>query len=223
MIPAAEIVAVVCLGYGSFRDIKTREIPDTVWVVMGAAGVILRMQDHNWKLMGISVGVALLLGFILAVSSLFGGADIKAFAALSLLIPYYPGAVFPIFIVSVFNNLAVLKSAEIVVVFFYNMVKGNKYTGDISRGKKILLYMTGFPRQKEMLDYRFLPLQDIKGTIHLLPDIDLDIEQFKKECTLQEIWVTYSSPLIVYLTAGCIIAFVKGDILLHLILHLING
>jgi prepilin signal peptidase PulO-like enzyme (type II secretory pathway) len=222
MIPAAECVAVACLGYGSFRDIKTREVPDTVWVVMGAAGVVLRVQDHSWKLMGISAGVALLLGFILAVSGLFGGADIKAFAALSLLIPSYPGTVFPVFIVSVFNNLAVLKTAEIGVVSIYNMVKGNRYKGDISRGKKLLLYMTGFPMQKEMLDYRFLPLHDINGTIHLLPDIDIDIEQYKKECTLQEIWVTYGSPLIAYLTAGCIIAFVRGDLILQLILYLLN-
>lgn len=219
-----ETFTAVCLGYGSYKDVKTREIPDTLWLIMGSVGVVLRLFDHQWKVMGVSVGVALLLGAVLLVSGLFGGADIKAFIALSLLVPQYPGAavVLPVFVVSVFNNLAVIRVIEILVVFFYNIVKGNKYKGDIPQWKKILLYMTGFPRKKEALDYRFLPLQDAQGDIHLVPDIDTDIEQFKKECTLQEIWVTYGSPLIAYITVGCFIAFIKGDILLQLMMYFVG-
>lgn len=193
-----------------------------VWVIMGFTGGALRVWDHHWKILGISAGIALLLVFILAVSNLFGGADIKAFVALSLLVPQYPGVLLPVFVVSVFNNLAVIRVLEILVVFSYNIVRGNTYEG-ISVWKKILLYMTGFPKQKEKIDYRFLPLQDVKGNVHLLPDIDMDIEQFKKECTLREIWVTYGSPLIVYLTVGCVIAFLKGDILFRAIIYLMNG
>ena len=216
-----EAFTAVCLGYGSYKDIKTREIPDTLWLIMGGVGVVLRLFDHQWKVMGVSVGIALVLGAVLLVSGLFGGADIKAFIALSLLVPQYPGAavVLPVFVVSVFNNLAVIRVIEILVVFLYNIVKGNWYKGDIPQWKKILLYMTGFPREKEKVDYRFLPLQDLQGDIHLVPDIDTDIEQFKKECTLKEIWVTYGSPLIAYITVGCFIAFIKGDILLHLMMH----
>ena len=219
----AEIVAVLLLGYGSYKDVKTREIPDYVWIVMGVCGILLRVADHQWKALGLSVGVALLLGLILAVSGLFGGADIKALVALSVLIPYYPGVLLPVFVVSVFDNLAIIKVIEIPVVLFYNVVKGNTYKGDIVWWKKILLYMTGFPRQTETIDYRFLPLQDTQGELHLLPDVDMDIEQFKKACTLQEVWVTYGSPLIVYLTIGCIIAFVQGDILLQVMLRFVTG
>lgn len=214
----AQGIALLSLTYGSYKDLKTREIPDFPWLVMGAAGVVLRVQDHQWKMMALSLGVSLFLGLVLAVSGLFGGADIKAFLALSLLIPTYPVG-FPVFVVSVFNNLVVIKVIEIFVVFFYNLVKGHTYEGEISWWKRIVLYMTGFPRLKEALDYRFLPLQDAEGTLHLLPDIDTDIDKFKAECKLKEIWVTYGSPLIAYMTVACVIAFVKGDIVLHLMNH----
>lgn len=213
----AQGVALLSLMYGSYKDVKTREIPDTPWMAMGAAGVVLRMVDHQWKMMALSFGVALLLGFILAVSGLFGGADVKAFLALSVLIPIYPGVVLPVFVVSVFNNLVIIRIGEIFSVLGYNAAKGNRYLGEIPLWKKILLYMTGIPRSIEALDYRFLPLQDTDGTLHLMPDIDTDIEQFKAECKLKEVWVTYGSPMIVYLTASCVIAFVNGDIILHLI------
>lgn len=213
----AQGVALLFLVYSSYKDVKTREVPDTPWIAMGAAGVILRVIDHQWKMMALSFGIALLLVFILGVSGLFGGADMKAFLALSVLIPTYPGVVFPFFVVSIFNNLTVIKIGEIFAVFSYNAVKGNRYRGEIPLWKKILLYMTGIPMSKEALDYRFLPLQDVHGTLHLLPNIDTDVEQFKAECELKEIWVTYGSPLIAYLTASCVIAFVRGDIILHLI------
>ncbi|MBU7018045.1 MAG: prepilin peptidase [Theionarchaea archaeon] len=218
----SEIVAVLCLGYGSYKDIRTREIPDFPWLLMGVAGVALRFSDHEWKALIMSAGVAVVLGIILAISGLFGGADVKALAALSLLIPQYPGNVFPLFILSVFNNLAVLRIIEILAVFTYNTIKRNRYKGDIPVYKKILLYMTGFPLSKERLDYRFLPLQDSHGEVHLLPDIDMDIGKFKEECTFKEIWVTYGSPLIVYLLVACIIALIWGDILLQAIIIFVN-
>jgi Flp pilus assembly protein protease CpaA len=219
MFPVTEFAAAGFLLYGSYKDIKTREIPDTLWVTMGVIGIALRIQDHQWKIMAISCGVAFLIGLILAVSGLFGGADIKVFLALSLLIPTYSGNVVPVFIVTVFNNVVVIRIVEILAVFSYNIVKGNRYHRDIPVWKKILLYMTGVPRSREALDYRFLPLQDVKGTLHLLPDIDIDIEQFKEECGLKEIWATYASPLIFYVMIGCIIAFVGGDLILQLMIH----
>jgi hypothetical protein len=216
-----EVVAVLCLGYGSYKDIGTREIPDAPWLIMGVTGVALRLVDHQWKALLVSAGVAVILGSILAFSQLFGGADIKAFVALSLLIPVYSGNVFPVFIVSVFNNLALIKVMEVVAVFLYNMVRGHRFQGNIPLWKKISLYMTGFPRSVEKMDYRFLPLQDTQGKVHILPDIDIDIEKFKEECDLKEIWVTYGSPLIVYLTIGLVIALLGGDILLSMVLHVV--
>ncbi len=206
------------LGYGAYKDVTTREIPDKVWLLMGVTGVILRVEDHQWKMMALSVGVCSVLVFVLAVSRLFGGADIKALLALSLMVPTYPGVIFPVFVVSVFNNVVIFKVAEMVVVFCYNVVKGNTYEG-IPTWKKILLFLTGFPLSRERLDYRFLPLQDEEGNLHLIPDIDVDTEKFKQHCTVEKLWVTYGSPMILYITLGCVIAFLKGDLILNLVLH----
>lgn len=214
----APVAAAGFLAYGSYHDIKTREIPDTVWVVMGATGIGLRLIDHQWKVLLISGGVAVLLGMGLAVSQLFGGADIKALVAVSLVIPVYPSSTAPLFVLSVFNNVAVIKLVELAVVFGYNVVKGNRYTGDVPTWKKIVLYMTGFPRPTEKIDYRVLPLQNADGQLQLLPDIDMDVEQFKSDCNVKEVWVTYGSPLIVYMLLALIIAVVYGDIILHVLL-----
>lgn len=214
------LIAAAFLVYGSYYDIKTREIPDTVWVVMGVTGVGLRVVDHQWKLLLISLSAAVVLGLVLAVSQLFGGADIKALIAISLVVPVYPGT--PLFVLSVFNNVVVMRLLELAVVFGVNVVHGNRYTGDVPWWKKGVLYMTGFLRPTQKIDYRFLPLQTTDGQLQLLPDIDMDIEQFKSECTLKEVWVTYGSPLIVYLLLGLIIAVGYGDVFLEVLLRVIG-
>ncbi|MBU7032899.1 MAG: prepilin peptidase [Theionarchaea archaeon] len=218
MVPIIESVTLILLGYGSYEDIRSREISDYVWIVMGGCGLLARAWDHQWKIMGINLVIACGLSFILVVSGLFGGADIKALLSLSLLIPSYEGMVFPFFIITVFNNLAMLRIGEIVVVFIYNMVQRNRFLGEITAWKKIILYMTGFPMKTEHLDYRFLPLQNTAGNLRLIPDIDTDIDQFREEYSGDKVWVTYGSPLIAYMTIGCIIAFFYGDILLHIIM-----
>lgn len=206
------MAAVLFLVYGAYKDVKTREIPDTLWLAMGASGVVLRMWDHQWMMMVISVGIALLFGLILAGSGLFGGADVKALLGLGFMVPFYSG--FPL-VISVFNNVVVIRVVELLTVFSYNSVKGHTFTGDIPVWKKTLLYMTGIPREKEALDYRFLPLQDTEGNLHLIPDVDVDMAQFKEKCTLEEIWVTYGSPLILYILIGCVMTFVWGDLVLR--------
>lgn len=221
MPPFAPALAVGFLLCGSYYDVKTREIPDSLWLAMGASGFILRLWDNQWRLMGVGVAVACGLAFVLAISGLFGGADIKALIALACLVPTYSGVASPLFVISVFNNLAVLKVLEVGIVFSYNMIRGNRYRGKASWGKKVLLYFTGFPRSREGLDYRFLPLEDEAGNLHLMPDIDIDIAAFRERCDRENIWVTYGSPLILYMLTGCIIAFLKGDLVLQLFLHLL--
>jgi len=221
MAPLIESITLLLMGIGSYQDIRSREISDYIWLTMGGCVLIFRIWDHQWKMMSISLGIALILSFILALSGLFGGADIKALVTLSLLIPTYEGLVFPFFVISVFNNLAVLRIGEVVVVFCYNMVKGHRFGGKAAGWKKAVLYMTGFPLRKERLDYRFLPLQNTEGDITLLPDIDTNIEAFKEKYEEDEVWATYGSPLIVYMTLGCIIAFFYGDIMLQIMMSVI--
>jgi Flp pilus assembly protein protease CpaA len=215
-------VTIGFLLYGSYKDITAREVPDILWVVMGCAGVLFRVVDHQWMLMAISVIIAFLLGMVLAVSGMFGGADIKALLALSLLIPQYPSSIAPFFVITIFNNLAVIRVLEMGGIFLYNVVKAHRFEGKIPLWKKILLYTTGFPRSVKDIDYRFLPLQTSNGDLQLMPDIDLDIETFKSESTADTVWVTYGSPLILYMLIGCIIAFVRGDIILELLMHVIG-
>ncbi|MBU7024881.1 MAG: prepilin peptidase [Theionarchaea archaeon] len=222
MLLIAPVLTVGFLLCGSYYDVKVREIPDSLWLIMGASGIILRVWDHQWKLMGAGVGVACGLALVLAISGLFGGADMKALIALAFLVPTYPGVASPLFVISVFNNLALIKVVEVGVVFTYNIIRKHRYRGEAPVLKKILLYMTGFPRPLEALDYRFLPLEDESGNLHLMPDIDMDVAEFKKTCNRDRIWMTYGSPLILYMLLGAMIAFLRGDLVLQLFLHFLG-
>ncbi|MBN2334201.1 prepilin peptidase, partial [Candidatus Bathyarchaeota archaeon] len=89
------MVALAMLGYGSYRDLKTREIHDIVWVAAGAAGLML---DGYEMFMGTltlrdlltSVGFMAAVGLVLGYLRLFGGADLLAFIALAVIHPRPP-------------------------------------------------------------------------------------------------------------------------------------
>jgi len=83
------------LGYASYRDIKTREIHDIVWIVPSAIGLILNIYElfiGSLSLRGalISIGFMVILSGILWLLRLFGEADLLAFLALSIIHPRTP-------------------------------------------------------------------------------------------------------------------------------------
>ncbi|KPN29770.1 preflagellin peptidase [Halolamina pelagica] len=108
----ARLLAVPLLGWAALRDIRTRRVPNWVWYVLGILGIVLLVTDllywypfntYSTNLMlirvAISIGFVAPLCFLFYLMEGFGGADLKALLALSILFPTYPAYYPPITLV----------------------------------------------------------------------------------------------------------------------------
>jgi len=82
------------LVYGSYSDVRTREVSDVVWLVMTVSGIIFAgVELFMGRLVLFQVFKSLLVGGISALLLYilnFGGADIKAIISISILFPNFP-------------------------------------------------------------------------------------------------------------------------------------
>lgn len=111
------------LGYSSWRDIVSREVPDRVWLISYPVGLVLIavrliVETSSWMLILISVASAVALSVALPYLGLWGGADGKGFICLALMNPMIPALgksfshiVNPFFPLVVFSNAYVASLA----------------------------------------------------------------------------------------------------------------
>ncbi len=160
------------LSIASVYDIKTREVPNSVWLFFAPLGLILTLVSlalDNWKLslmITCIISVAIIIGLSLALFylGLFGGADAKALMCLAVSMPVYPSIRFirPIFgsysqtpslllPLSTFNNAVLIASLLVFVIILKNSMDLARNGMRIFEGLeeerimiKILAFITGF-------------------------------------------------------------------------------
>ena len=81
------ILVLAMLGYASFKDLKTREVNDVVWLVFGASGLALNLYEASTGsivFLNLMLPMAFMILFAVASGFLgfFGGADLLAFVTL---------------------------------------------------------------------------------------------------------------------------------------------
>ena len=88
-------ICMTMLVYASYKDLKTREINDLLWIIFAAIG--LAIDGYEIYLGTLSIqGLALSIGFMVVVGAtlsllrLFGGADLLAFITLVTIQPKSP-------------------------------------------------------------------------------------------------------------------------------------
>jgi preflagellin peptidase FlaK len=94
------ILALVTLGYASYLDIKTREIPPKLWLVASLLALpATAYEAYVFALHGfldyvlitiISSAVIVLVLAVMMIKGLIGGADVFALAFLTIDMPWYP-------------------------------------------------------------------------------------------------------------------------------------
>lgn len=102
------LLAVPILGWAAWRDVRTRRIPNVVWLPLGGLGVVLLLWelsahlprstfDDRLFLLRVGISVGFLGPLVLAFwwFRAFGGADAKAFLAVAVLFPTYPAYYLP--------------------------------------------------------------------------------------------------------------------------------
>jgi preflagellin peptidase FlaK len=190
LIAANVAVSLLFLIYASWRDHKTREVSNRVWIFYGPIGVVLSLSElilfepSQLPLYGLSVGVTVGFAFLLFYSGGFGGADSKAFMCIALSLPFAPVAlsmpilteglspiaryIYPITIIgnSVFFAAATVFYMVLRNIFWHKKNGAIMFPGTLaseSAGKKFLALITGY----------HIPIDTIKKR-HMLPMEDLE-------------------------------------------------
>lgn len=174
---ARTLLCFLFLFLASIYDVKSREVPDKLWVIFGPAGSALTLLSiiiGGWE-----IWILIMWAIIMAVTSglsialfylgLFGGADSKALICLAATMPLEPSlpiaGVFPRYAarlqtpppISTFNNAVLLAALSIVPILARNFIDYLK-SGEIFRGlegesmlKKILALLTGYRVDSEKI------------------------------------------------------------------------
>ena len=239
------LLSLTMLGYTSWVDLKTREIYDMVWLVFGGLGLIIALYEVYtgsltlvWFVVVVLISSAISIG--LGYLGLFGGADVLAFIALTVLHPTPPrglepflGLVSPLFPLTLFSNSAISGASYSLVLLVRNLASTlhgrNLFSGleDESTWRKLVVMFTGI--KMEVRSVRGPPFQyplEVPGTkemlgrrLILMPDIQDDdsaVEVFKtlEASGVEEVWVSNTLPFLVYIAIGYVLALALGDIAL---------
>jgi len=228
------LIALAMLGYASYKDIKTREIHDIVWIIPAAIGLLIDAYEvyvGNLTITGAlyNIGFMVILSGILWYLSLFGEADLIAFVALSVIHPRTPLFGYIGFTPLLFSFTLIANSAiSGVLMAFYTFIanlfqssNANLFERheDISVLKKFALLFTG--RNIPVKSLRGPPFEyplEVRGGLVLRPDIFDDDEAWKafrylREKGVKRVWVSSTLPYIVVLLVGYVLSVVFGDVM----------
>jgi len=145
------LLSLPLFAWVAYRDVRTRRVPSTTWLPIGALAVVLLSWDalaawevggFVWRVFSLRVAVSLLLVVPMAYGfyrlGAFGGADAKALMVLALLFPTFPtyavfGTVFPleitpvgVFSLTILTNAVLVGAAYPVVLFARNALSGHR-------------------------------------------------------------------------------------------------
>lgn len=178
--------------YGSWSDYKTREISNSVWILLAPPAFALTLAEvllfdfSALPFLGLCFGLTAAFAVILFYAGGFGGADAKALICLALALPFYPmevlkpfsGEVSPFmqmfFPLTVFSNSVMLAALMAVYLLTHNLLwhqrtgrplfEGEQQKGSL--GKKILVLITGYKVSVERLKekWHLYPLEDVEKT-----------------------------------------------------------
>lgn len=246
------------LVYASISDYKTREVSNWLWLIfcpLGLAlnlyeGIFLNTGDYLF-VFGFSLAVSLVLSVTLFYLGLYGGADAKAFIAISLTTPQSPrfidpylGFTSPIFPLSVFFN-------SVTIAAFYSLVIFSRNLSRLLGKKKLFTGLEGEPLWKKALamiscvkvdvgSLRGPPFEYLAERITLTKDRttrellispkvpedkETNVAQLREWAAKgelpQELWVSPTLPLITFITLGFLASIFLGDAMLWLIAHIL--
>jgi preflagellin peptidase FlaK len=176
----------ICLGfffYASWRDYKTREVSNKVWIFFGPLALTLTtiqfvlFTPERLVTYVLSFAITSALGVAIFYSGGFGGADAKALICLSLALPVYPDhllqqarLISPLFPITVFTNAVLFAALSILYVLSRNIfwkIKTGKALfaefQDESIGRRVLTLLCGYKLKISELEKReyVYPLEDI--------------------------------------------------------------
>ena len=190
---AKTVITLFFLFYASWSDYKTREVSNSVWILLAPPAFALTFAElllfdfSALPFFGLCFGLTTAFAVILFYAGGFGGADAKALMCLALALPFYPtellkkpfsGEISPFmqmfFPLTVFSNSVMLAALMAVYLLAYNLLWRQRtgkplFEGEQQKeslGKKILVLITGYKVSVERLKekWHLYPLEDVEKT-----------------------------------------------------------
>jgi preflagellin peptidase FlaK len=247
------LLALSMLGYASYRDIRTREVNDLVWIVFGASALIIDAYEiYMGSLAILDLALSLLFVALFAILSgylgFFGGADLFAFIVLGLLQPVAPRLglpylgftplFFPWTLIS--NAILVSASASVIVLVSNLLTAGNRgplFSGHESEPawRKFVLLISARRLGMDAVvgpPYHY-PLEYIDADtgrlgLRLRPDLFDDDEAIKifqglRAAGYSTVWISSTLPFLLFLALGYVASIVFGDIALFMVSRIFMG
>ena len=128
------ILLVSMLGIAGFFDVRSRKIPDVVWLIFGGIGAILYAWDHHsmTPYHVITIFTSVLAAMMLWRWKIAGLADSFAILAMTVILPvHYEFVMMPI---------VIMVSSFFLVVIFVTMYNVSLNLSDAIRSKKMDIF-----------------------------------------------------------------------------------
>jgi len=184
------IIASIFLIYASWRDYRSREVSNTVWILFAPLAFTLTFLEiyiyefPQLPFYGICFSLTTAFALMLFYSGGFGGADAKAIMCLALALPFHPENLFKPFFsevslisqtffpLTVFSNSVLLAAATAIYMFLQNVFWRHKTGRDLfeeehkseSIWRKLLVLVSGY----------HIPIVRLKEKWHLYPLEDVE-------------------------------------------------
>jgi len=176
------LVVLAFLGYGSWSDIKTREVSNIVWLLFGPIGATLTVARLYFlpELLWISLGsiiVATSFALLLFYTGVFGGADAKGLICIGISIPTLPEGIpvsanffHPFFPVVILSNSFLVAVSMALYILVRNLFWKYSTSGVLFLGlekeptwKKVFALVSGYKADfKEVEEKIYLyPLEEV--------------------------------------------------------------
>jgi hypothetical protein len=242
---ASVAITLISLGIAAICDLRTREVPDKVWLLYGPLGLALTAyrtlsEPSLLSPTAISSGFSILVAFGIVYFGLGGGADGKAVICLALTLPIPPTIIHPALgyaypflpVVVVVTGYTCSFSIAIWILARNLALKLSGKRGMFeglegeSVWKKALALMTGYPTDTAKLSTTFYlyPMEKVieneKGVRRTLQaytaaDVDRKAVIVEFEKSLQKV----GSPHTVWVTPGIpLLVFIFAAVIITLIL-----
>lgn len=223
------------LLYAAILDLRTRRVPNRVWIALGLLASLLFAFDwaaegrFGWVTVLVAVGLAALAYLLWFFHLLAGGADAKALMALAVLVPRpiawtlsdaslpawpspLPGA-----IVALANSVFLFALAPLGLVVvnlvrrdvrFPSMLLG--YTLPLEAARRSFVWVVDHVDEAGNRRQVLFPSRTSEE------DYLANLERLEREGA-ERVWVTPKIPFMVPLLLGFVAAFIVGDILFRIV------
>ena len=175
----AVALSIIFLAYGSWSDIKTREVSNLLWQIFLPIGIALTFFRIllNTDLMIISllsITIIVVISTVGFYGGMMGGADTKALICIGIAMPIYPSFltkfIYPIFPLSVLINSFLIASLSCI----YSMLRNSHWIASKNESlfsgfhdeplwKKLLIFISGYKMSSSELSEKshFFPLEKV--------------------------------------------------------------